>query len=84
MRPRLFAACLGVASAVCFVVAYLNREPNRTVHIDETGNLSSLFERPFDPWEPYLWLGAGIALVLVALAVLMLGRSKGPPPRRVS
>ena len=79
MRPRLFAACLGVAAAVCFVVAYLNRHPEiEGAYFDSqdegwTGLGNSLFN-PFDPWDGYLWLGAGIALVLVALAVLMLGR----------
>jgi hypothetical protein len=32
---------------------------------------------PFDPWNGYLWLGAGIALALGALALLVLGRGVG-------
>ena len=78
MRSRLLAVCFGVAAAACFAVAYINREPNRTVDIDESGNLSSLFERPFDPWEPYLWLGSGIAFLLAALTVLAFRRFASP------
>jgi hypothetical protein len=89
MRPRLLAACLGVAAAVCFLVAYLNRNPDLDgTHVEGayfdaspgkgwTGYAPlddySTFD-PFDPWNGYLWLGAGIALVLVAVAVLVLGR----------
>jgi hypothetical protein len=82
----LFAACLGVASAVCFVVAYLNRHPDTegayfTRKIGGSGSPYAGIEttfNPFDPWDGYLWLGAGIALVLVALAVLILGRFARP------
>ncbi len=82
MRPHLFAAGLGVAAAACFLVAYLNRNPDTegayfTRKIGGSGSTYAGVEttfNPFDPWDGYLWLGAGIALALVAIAVLMLGR----------
>jgi hypothetical protein len=88
VRPRLFAACLALGAAICFVVAYVNRDSDvEGVYFNAQGEGwtsygpiersprlgDSLFD-PFDPWDGYLWLGAGIALVLVAVAVLVIGR----------
>jgi hypothetical protein len=85
VRPRLFAGCLGIAAAACFVVAYVNRDldPEVGVYFDRvedgwTGyapvDSPSAFS-PFDPWDGYLWLGAGIAFLLVAVVVLAAARS---------
>ena len=83
MRASVFGAGLGVAASACFVVAYLNRNPevesayfSREIGADSTpyAPLEQSLFNPFDPWNGYLWLGAGIALVLVALALLMVRR----------
>ena len=90
MRSRLLAACFGGAAAVCFVVAYVNRNsddegayfttptpqgPGWTAYaIEDPPRLENSLFNPFDPWYGHLWLGAGIALVLAARAVLVFGR----------
>ena len=84
MRPRLLAACLGVAGVACLVVANVNRKPEIEglyfVRVDGgTGYAPverSIFD-PFDPWNGYLWLGAGLAFVLAALAVSVLAAVRG-------
>jgi hypothetical protein len=82
MRVRLWHALVtGLGGLACLVVAYVNRRPEIDVWTDtpepEEGNLAapllaeetgSMFE-PFDWWNGYLWLGAGIALALVAVAL---------------
>lgn len=80
MRVRLFAGCLELAAIVCFGVAYLNRHAElEGVYFNSTvGGKPSLFD-PFDPWDGYLWLGAGIAFALVGVAVLLLGRFFAKP-----
>jgi hypothetical protein len=79
------------------VVAYLNRNPEIegayfdsqedgwTMYgpTDEPLGLGSSIFNPFDPWDGYLWLGAGIALVVIALAALALGRYQKEPRSRV-
>jgi heme exporter protein D len=83
MRVRLWhAVATGLVGVACLVVAYVNR--NRELEgwteyapREEEGNLAapllaeetgSVFE-PFDWWNGYLWLGAGIALVVVTLVL---------------
>ena len=78
MRARLLAPCLGLAAVACFVVAYLNRQVKlEGVYFDrDVGGGNSVFD-PFDPWDGYLWLGAGIAFALTAVAVAVLRSSVG-------
>ena len=81
MRPRVLAVCLGLASAACFIVAYVNRAPAIEGAYFNSGERgwtayapidAPLFE-PFDPWDAQLWLGAGVAFLLAAIAVLAAG-----------
>lgn len=65
------------AGIACLIVAYLNREPEgeaftSVVAFDPAE--PTAFE-PFRGWDPYLWLGAGVALVLVGLVILVLARA---------
>jgi hypothetical protein len=78
------AVVTGLLGVACLVVAYVNRRPELEVWTDvpaeDEGNLAapllaeetgSVFE-PFDWWNGYLWLGAGAALALVSV-VLVVG-----------
>ena len=84
MRWRLLAAALEASALACGVVAYLRHddEPEPVIVGGNTrdGNLESpplaedtgsWFE-PFDFGNPYLWLGAGSALALAGVLVLVL------------
>jgi hypothetical protein len=83
MRVRLWhAAVTALVGAGCMVVAYVNRKPEADgwteyAPLEEEGNLASpllaeetgsVFE-PFDWWNGYLWLGAGIALAVVTVVL---------------
>ena len=83
MRQHLLPVSFAFAAAGCFVVAYLNRSSDVEGayferEIGEGWTTYAPFEQslfnPIDPWNGNLWLGAGIAFVLVALALLILGR----------
>jgi hypothetical protein len=86
VRPGLLAACIAVASAACFVVAYFNRNADlEGAYFDSPGAGWTAYAavedpifNPFDPWNGYLWLGAGIAFALAALMVLALKRFAKP------
>ena len=78
---------VSVSRQACFVVAYLNRTPevqgayfSREIGADSTpyAPLEQSPFSPYDPWNGYLWLGAGIALILVAFALLIFGRFATP------
>ena len=68
---------LGIATEVggigCLVVAYLNRKPEAEAFTAFDPIEPSAFQ-PFRGSDPYLWLGAGVALVLVGLAILVVAR----------
>lgn len=62
----------------CLSVAFLNRGvgPDERLPGGWTASapLAPATSR-FDAWEPYLWLGAGCALLLVALVLAVAGPS---------
>lgn len=85
MHSWRVAVVLVVCACACIAVAVVNRHvyPWKVggipTHVEGTGwtayaplDVSSASPSrldSFEPWDPYLWLGAGVALLLVSVCV---------------
>jgi heme/copper-type cytochrome/quinol oxidase subunit 1 len=68
-----------VGALICLAIAFVNRHsyPSRSIEVPHSGWTAyapvdepalGRFER-LDVWDPYLWLGAGVALLVTGCAV---------------
>ncbi len=81
-RWKRLAAGTALAAIACLTVAYLNRDfPEGTYVQFDPSEREPTWLEVLDPLDPFLWLGAGIALALVSVVIFILARTGGAGQR---